>query len=119
MGIDEVGRSLGKDKLYKIRVAGYSLAVVVFAVNTLFFFSSVFNLQYLPLSVAIFLFLVEAYLLLPASEKKSIAMFRANSKDYINEDMFNNLQGLPISRKGVEFFLILLMAIVFMATYFS
>jgi hypothetical protein len=57
--------------------------------------------------------------MLPISEKKAIAVFRANAKDYINEDMLKNLDGLPISRKGIEFFVIMFMGIVFMATYFS
>lgn len=120
MGIDEVGRpSTVKDAVYKARVIGYSLVVVIFLINTFLGIAAVFNLFLIPLVAAIYLFLVDVYLLLPASEKKAIAMFRANAKDYINEDMFKNLDSLPVSRKGIEFFLIIGMAMVFFTAYFS
>jgi hypothetical protein len=120
MGVDEpVAPPRVKDAIYTARIAGYSLCVVIFILNTFLFVASIFNPIFLYLVGAVYLFLVDVYLLLPASEKKAIAVFRRNAKDYVNEDMFKNLDSLPISRKGIEFFVILGMGMVFFTAYFT
>ena len=120
MGVDEAGRPTRvKDAIYTARIVGYSLAVIIFILNTVLFVAAIFNPIFLYLVAAVYLILVDAYLLLPASEKKAIAVFRMNAKDYVNEDMFKNLDSLPISRKGMEFFVILGMGMVFFTAYFT
>lgn len=120
MGVDEAGRPTRvKDAIYTARIVGYSLAVVIFILNTVLLTAAIFNPLFLYLVAAVYLVLIDAYLILPASEKKAIAVFRMNAKDYINEDMFKNLDSLPISRKGMEFFVILGMGMVFFTAYFT
>lgn len=120
MGVDEAGRPTRvKDAIYTARIVGYSLAVIIFILNTVLLVAAIFNPLFLYLVGAVYLALVDAYILLPASEKKAIAVFRMNAKEYINEDMFKNLDSLPISRKGIEFFVILGMGMVFFTAYFT
>lgn len=120
MGIDEVGRPLAiKDKIYTIRLFGYAFVCLLLFLDAVLLVAGIFNPTLLFLVAIIFLIVILAYLLLPQSEKKALAQFRANFRQFMEEDFLRIVQSLPISRKGVEFFIIIIIVMTFMTAYFS
>ncbi|HNY10186.1 MAG TPA: hypothetical protein PKK26_01215 [Candidatus Wallbacteria bacterium] len=120
MGIDEAGRPLVvKDALYTIRMLGYAMALILVFLDGILLVAGIFNPLLLYLVVIIALVIVDAYLLLPSSEKKALSMFWHNAKNFMNEDFWRIADGLPISRKTVELFMVLLIVMTLMSAYFS
>ena len=120
MGIDEAGRPLVvKDALYTIRMIGYAMAIILALLDCVLLVAGIFNPLLLYLVVIIALGIVDAYLLLPESEKKAISMFILNAKNFMNEDIWRIMDGLPISRKTVEIFIVLMIVMSLMTAYFS
>ncbi len=120
LGIDEAGRPLVvKDTLYTIRLIGYAFAVILMMLDMVLLVASIFNPMMLYLVAIIALSIILAYLLLPASEKKALSMFVFNIKCFMEKDFWTIADSLPISRKTIEMFIVLLIVMTIMTAYFS
>lgn len=120
MGIDEAGRPLVvKDTMYMIRLAGYAFASIMILVDMALLVAAIFNPMMLYLVAIIALSIILAYLLLPASEKKALSMFMFNIRQFMEKDFWSIADSLPISRKTVEMFIVLLIVMTIMTAYFS
>jgi len=120
MGIDEAGRPLVvKDTIYMVRLAGYIITIIMAVVDMVLMVASIFNPMLLYLVAIIALSILLAYLLLPESEKKALAMFYFNFKQFMNGDFWRIADALPISRKTVELFMVLLIVMTGGTAYFS
>jgi len=120
LGIDEVGRPLKiKDKIYTLRLIGYAIVCLMAFLDAVLLVAGIFNPTLLFLVAIIFLMIILSYLLLPQSEKVALKQFRANFRQFMEEDFLRIVQALPISRKSVELFIILIIVMTFMTAYFS
>lgn len=120
LGIDEAGRPLVvKDTLYIIRLLGYVFAVMLMLLDMILLVTAIFNPMMLYPVAIIALSIILAYLLLPVSEKKALSMFVFNFKQFMEKDFWSIADSLPISRKTVEMFIVLLIVMTIMTAYFS
>jgi hypothetical protein len=120
MGIDEAGRPLVvKDTLYIIRMIGYVFAVILILLDMVLLVAAIFNPMMLYLVAIVALAIILAYLLLPGSEKKALSMFMLNFRHFMEKDFWSIADSLPISRKTVEMFIVLLIVMTIMTAYFS
>jgi len=120
MGIDEAGRPLVvKDTMYTIRLLGYAFAVMLMLLDMVLLVAAIFNPMLLFPVAIIALSIILAYLLLPVSEKKALSMFLFNFRQFMEKDFWSIADSLPISRKTIEMFIVLLIVMTIMTAYFS
>lgn len=96
--------------------AGFVALVILSLADVFFLITGLFNPALFFAVLILTPVIILLFIMLPKGDRKNLS---SNTQKYLDEDLLANISRLNFSKKTVEFFVILFLALFFMTVYFS